>query len=190
MSRDTMVQLSPMNNNNYYPIGDKKNHITIVHILQEGFISKKGVFNTSFQKRWFILDSLGKFRYYRVDTGQLKGEILLSDIIEVSCNAFLTAEIAKASQIASSNSINDTTTNTTSSGTSRFFNFRYSVSDTTPTFSGTMLIDSDLKNSKSSNNEADKGFFIKTANRLYVFQAETAGEAANWVITLRKFIAK
>lgn len=38
----------------------------VISILQEGFISKKGVFNTSFQKRWFILDSSGKVSVHKM----------------------------------------------------------------------------------------------------------------------------
>lgn len=41
----------------------------------------------------------------------------------------------------------------------------------------------------AADKEKGKGFFVRTSKRTYIFQAETAGEAASWVIALRKFLA-
>ena len=182
--------------------------IQVVYILQEGFISKKGVFNTSFQKRWFVLDSAGKFRYYRVDTGQLKGEIIVSDILEANCNAFVAAENHARSSM--DNALTGGSGSGSGSGSGGFgllARFRGQTTNNSTNIDGdinstsTSNSNSELdsnnnsksnksKSNPSSGSESDKGFFVKTNNRLYVFQADTAAEAANWVITLRKFINK
>lgn len=165
-----------------------------------------------------------------MDNGQLKGEILVSDILETNCNAFIAAENQSqaaleleknsnrnnngggiGSLFGSSGSSNNSTTNATSSTSggglfSRFRGQQQNIAEISST-SATELDSNGNKtvavNSKSSKTTAsggvfgsgsttggdsDKGFFVKTTNRLYVFQAESAADAANWVITLRKFI--
>ncbi len=52
-------------------------------IYNEGYLSKRGRFNTAFKKRWFILDGDLMLRYFSEDTGTCKGFIDLKSITTV-----------------------------------------------------------------------------------------------------------
>ena len=126
-----------------------------------------------------------------MDNDQLKGEIVLSDILEVSCSAFTTAAAAESK------------TNTEESKSTRsFFGFSKNstpvpIPDSEKNKVNSLLIHEDdsegmsrgtMKSAASNQSIADKGFFIRTSTRVYIFQAETIGEAANWVVALRTLI--
>ena len=52
----------------------------VVRILASGYLSKKGVINTMYKRRWFVVTSSNELRYYRDENGTLKGFVQLSDV--------------------------------------------------------------------------------------------------------------
>mmetsp|Transcript_22342 Transcript_22342/g.32548 ORF Transcript_22342/g.32548 Transcript_22342/m.32548 type:complete len:1042 (+) Transcript_22342:150-3275(+) len=60
--------------------------VSTILICHEGYLSKRGQFNKAFKRRWFVLDSEQKLRYYaRLENGQskLKGEVDVTSITDV-----------------------------------------------------------------------------------------------------------
>lgn len=160
----------------------------VVTISQQGLLSKKGNFNTAYKKRYFVLDSLGKvrgqfmlllcllevivmfvcvqLRYYKTETGQLKGEIDMKCVLEVGCKA-LFPEASKAAAAVAFSVDND------DSNKRGMFS---SISGTQTTSATLNKIDQ------------DRSFYVRTQDRVWSFQANTPGEAARWVYSLNNSV--
>ena len=135
-------------------------------------------------------------RYYKVETGQYKGEISIGDMLEVTCNALLLSDAAISTTGGTALNVDPPGPGGTGAGTGgssgrllsrNFFSFRGSSSSggdalalANPAAAAAPATSKLLKE--------DRGFTIRTASRVYVFQAESCSDAAGWVITLRRFI--
>ena len=52
----------------------------VVRIVRGGWLSKRGLINTGFRKRWMALDSAHMLRYYKDSSGLLRGEICMRTV--------------------------------------------------------------------------------------------------------------
>ena len=139
----------------------------------------------------------------------MKGEIVISDIIDVNSNALMEKDsdatqlwhvqvggdkVGGSDPAGEKHTATSSNSGTTSTPTKSFFSFR-SNAQTTPPVAKVSSVDEKLPRVNSRGGDGnggvgDTGFYIKTASRLYVFQADSIVEAANWVVMLRKFITR
>lgn len=55
----------------------------VVRVLRGGWLSKRGLINTGFRRRWMTLDSAHMLRYYKDGTGLLRGQICMRTVREI-----------------------------------------------------------------------------------------------------------